>query len=115
MNMKNPKLKRLLELNILPSKVAGPLVLFVMLVLLGIVIWSGLHGPHLTIKKYFGAVGIGGAVAVEVFRTGGFWHDDEESNVTGRFAKTIGIIGAILALVAGCFAGILIYQKVVAT
>jgi len=94
-----PKLKRLLDDT--PAQVSGGIVLVLLLCLLALVVWSGLHHPKTALRFLFGTC-VGGVVAYRVLRT-----------VNGGLAKVLGIVGAVLALVAGYFAAVVIYQKFV--
>jgi hypothetical protein len=103
----NPKFKRLWEDT--PASVSGGIVLVVLIAFLAIVIWSGLHDPKTAFRFLF-ATCVGGVVAYRVFRTGCLRLDPERT-VVGGLAKALGIVGAVLALVAGYFAVVVIYHK----
>jgi hypothetical protein len=105
----NPKFKRLWEDT--PAQVSGGIVLFVLVALLALVIWSGLHQPKTAVRFLF-ATCVGGVVAYRVFRTGCLRLDPQRT-VVGGLAKALGIVGAGLALVAGYFTVVVIYQKFV--
>jgi hypothetical protein len=92
-----------------PANVSGCIVLVVLLGILALVIWADFNSPTKTIH-FLIAASIGGVVAYRVFLTGKLVLDPQRT-VTGWLAKTIGIIGAILALVSGYFAIIVIYNK----
>jgi len=104
-----PKLKRLLDDT--PALVSGGIVLVLLLCLLALVVWSGLHHPRTALRFLFGTC-VGGVVAYRVLRTGGL-RLDAQRTVNGGLAKVLGIVGADLALVAGYFAAVVIYQKFV--
>ena len=71
-----PKLKRLLDDT--PAQVSGGIVLVLLLCLLALVVWSGLHHPKTALRFLFGTC-VGGVVAYRVFRTGGLRLDAQRA------------------------------------
>jgi hypothetical protein len=103
----NPKIKKLWSDT--PAQVSGATVLVVLLALLGLVIWSGTHNPRRALRFIIAAT-IGGVVAWRVLRTGTLYLDPQRT-VTGKLAKVLGIVGAIVAVVAAFFAVAVVYRQ----
>lgn len=104
----NPKFKSLLDDT--PAWLSGSIILVALLGMLVVVFQFG-SNPKTTYPILISTC-IGGLVAYKVFRAGKLVLDKQRT-VTGKLAKAIGIVGAILALVSGYFFAIAIYSKFV--
>lgn len=85
-----------------PAHISGSIVLVILIEMVGLVAWSGFCQPASTMK-YAIAAAIGGTFAYKIFRHGRITLDPERT-VTGKLARAIGMVGAILFALATTFA-----------
>lgn len=103
----NPKWKRLWSET--PAPVSGAFVLLILIGLICLVTWSGLHHEKSPVR-FIIAAGVGANFAYRVVTTGAFVLDGERT-VTGRLAKALGAVGAVLMIEAGYLSAITIYHR----
>ncbi len=86
-----------------PSAISGSIVLVIEIALLGFVIWSGFYGHKAGSLKYAIAAAIGASIAFKIIRHGKLVLDSERV-VTGILAKSLCVVGVLLALISAYFA-----------